>query len=337
MSSIMEEFDHLKIQMEDIKSATCNFSQDRWIGGGGFGSVYKGELSLPTGPTMVAFKRLDQRSDQGNPEFWKEIMMLSKYKHENLISLLHFCIEGDERVLVYEYAPRGSLDRYLSDATLTWNQRLHICIGVARALKYLHDPMETQQRLIHRDMKSSNILLDDNWNAKVSDFGLSKIGPANQPQTYLVSRPVGTLGYCDPLYSEMGFLSKESDVYSFGVVLFEVLCGRSCCEYSNGKLINILVQKWIKCYNENKLKDIIFQDLKGQTVWDSVMTFSAIANRCLKRDRKDRPTMHQIVNALEVALQKQGNAYVETPLFAGEDGYHSFPMPTVPYGVQRFQ
>ncbi|GJT29605.1 putative serine/threonine/dual specificity protein kinase, catalytic domain-containing protein [Tanacetum coccineum] len=114
-------------------------------------------------------------------------MMLSKCKHENLVSLLHFCVEGNERILVYEYASCGSLDRYLSDTTLSWTQRIKICIGDARGLNYLHDPKKTQQRVIHRDIKSSNIFLDEEWIAKVSDFGLSKVGPANQPQTYLVS------------------------------------------------------------------------------------------------------------------------------------------------------
>ena len=168
---------------------------------------------------MVAFKRLDSKFGQGNTEFWKEIIMLSSYKHENLISLLHFCFEGDERILAYEYASRESLDRYLSDASLTLMQRLKICVGVARGLNYLHDPMETKQRVLHRDIKSSNILLDDNWNAKVSDFGLSKVGHANQPHTYLVSNVVGTFGYCDPSYFETGLLSKESDVYSLLVIL----------------------------------------------------------------------------------------------------------------------
>ncbi|KAL7602166.1 hypothetical protein Lser_V15G22552 [Lactuca serriola] len=308
MSSIWDEFNHLKIQMKDIISATNNFHKDKLIGGGGFGPVYKGELSLPNGTTMVAFKRLDRRHGQGNTEFWKEIMMLSKYRYENLVSLFHFSIEGDERVLVYEYAPRGSLDRYLSDATLTWNQRLHICIGAARALTYLHDPMDTQQRVIHRDMKSSNILLDNNWVAKVSDFGLSKASPANQPRTYMVTNPVGTLGYCDPLYSESGILSKESDVYSFGVVLFEVMCGRLCCEYSKGQLVGVLVQKWKRCCEEKKLDDIIFKALKEQMVWDSVITFSAVAYRCLNRARKDRPLMDEIVKELEFALSQQQNS-----------------------------
>nr|XP_043630405.1 probable serine/threonine-protein kinase PBL23 [Erigeron canadensis] len=263
--------------MKDIVSATNNFDPNNLIGRGGFGCVYKGELSFPEGQILVAFKQLDRRLGQGKNEFWKEIMMLSKYKHENLISLLHFCIEGDEMILVYEYASRGSLDRYLSDISLTWIQRLKICVGAARGLSFLHDPVETQQRLIHRDIKSANILLDENWTAKISDFGLSKVGPANQAQTYLISNAVGTHGYCDPLYWETGFLSKESDVYSFGVVLFEILCGRLCFEYHNGELSNILVPKWRRCYDEKSLEEIILEGLKEQMEPGSLSSFSAIA------------------------------------------------------------
>lgn len=278
MASFMEEFNHLKIQLKDILLATNNFSPDKQIGKGGFGRVYKGELTPLNGKTIVAIKRLDVRFGQGNTEFWKEIMMLSKYKHKHLVSLLHFCIEGDEIILVYEYASNGSLDGYLRDANLTWAQRLNICVGVAHGLNYLQDPRGTQQRVLHRDVKSSNILLDENWNAKVFDFGLSKIGHANQPQTYIVSNPVGTPGYCDSSYWDMGFLSKESDVYSFGVVLFEVICGRLCFEYHNGNLSHILVKEWKKCCDQNRLDDIICDDLNKQMDRNSLMTFSAIAS-----------------------------------------------------------
>ncbi|KAL4565202.1 hypothetical protein LXL04_029287 [Taraxacum kok-saghyz] len=254
---------------------------------------------------MVAFKRLDRKLGQGNIEFWKEIIMLSKYRHENLVPLMNFCIEGDERILVYEYASRGSLDRYLTDINVSWIQRLKICVGAARALKFLHDPMETQQRVIHRDIKSSNILLDENWTAKVSDFGLSKVGPANQPQTYVFSNVVGTPGYCDPLYFETGFLSKESDVYSFGVVLFEVMCGKLCYEYANGKITDILVPKWKKCYEEKRLDEIIFHSLKEDMESSSVDCFSAVAYKCVEKVSEKRPTMAEIVKELEFALEQQ--------------------------------
>ncbi|KAI3828666.1 hypothetical protein L1987_02774 [Smallanthus sonchifolius] len=304
--SFMRDFDHLKIQMKDIVTGTNNFDPTKVIGSGGFGSVYKGELSSPEGEITLAFKKLDRRLGQGNIEFWKEIMMLSKYKHENLISLMHFCIEGDEMILAYEYASRGSLDRYLSDAgALTWIRRLKICVGAARGLCFLHDPKETHQRVLHRDVKSANILLDANWTAKVSDFGLSKFGPANQAPSYLVSRAVGTPGYCDPLYWELGFLSKESDVYSFGVVLFEILCGRLCYEYHNCELTKILVPKWRRCYDEKRLDEIILPGLKEQMDPGSLKSFSSIAYKCVKKAREERPTMAKIVEELEYSLEQQ--------------------------------
>nr|XP_043625750.1 probable serine/threonine-protein kinase PBL28 [Erigeron canadensis] len=218
----VRQFDHLKIPLESIKSATNNFAQESLIGRGGFGKVYMGVIDHSTGQhTKVAFKRLDRVFGQGDPEFWKEIMLLSLYRHENIVSLLGYCDDFGEKILVYEYASKKSLDSYINSEELTWVQRLQICIGAARGLSYLHAPSDTQLRVLHRDIKSSNILVDENWNAKIADFGLSKFAPVNKDFTYLISNAVGTFGYCDPLYVETGLLTKESDVYSFGVVLFE--------------------------------------------------------------------------------------------------------------------
>ncbi|KAJ0936561.1 putative protein kinase RLK-Pelle-CrRLK1L-1 family [Helianthus annuus] len=234
--SFMDDFRHLKIQLKDIRLATNDFG-DTPIGKGGFGDVFKGELSLPEGKKMVAFKRLDRRpGGQGDTEFWKEVMMLS-------------------RILVYEYASRGSLDCYLGKTSLTWNQLLKICHGAACGLNYLHDPV-MHQRVLHRDVKSSNILLDENLTAKISDFGLSKIGPANQQYTYLVSNVV-------------------------------VICGKHCFEYCNGEL-KILVSLWKELYEEDKIDDIVSNNLKEQMDMDSCKTFLNIAYRCLNRDRKEK-------------------------------------------------
>nr|XP_043616142.1 receptor-like protein kinase HERK 1 [Erigeron canadensis] len=308
MSSI-KEFDHLRIQLKDIKWATNNFGIDNYIGGGGFGKVYKGELVISEKLIMVAVKRLDKALGQGPPEFWKEIMMLTRYKHENLVLLLGFCDENGEKILVYEYLPRKSLDFYLGDTNLSWNQRLQICIGAARGLQYLHDPEGTQQRVLHRDIKSANILLDEQWKAKVSDFGLSKFGPANQQFTFLVSNTVGTFGYCDPLYMETGYLTKESDVYSLGVVLFEVLCGRFCIENYDDfrRFLPTLAQK---CYKEMKLDTIVSKSLRGQISPNCLYTFSTVAYRCLQRDHKERPSVSDIVKELEIALEYQVSSFI---------------------------
>ncbi|GKC84511.1 kinase-like domain, phloem protein 2-like protein, partial [Tanacetum coccineum] len=189
-------------------------------------------------------------------------------------------------------------------ATLTWMQRLKICLDAAKGLSFLHDPKGTQQRVLHCDIKSANILLDESLNAKVADFGLSKISPANQQYTLLVTNPVGTPGYCDPLYMDTYQLTKESDVYSFGVVLFEVLCGRVCYENSNGKL-KVFVHFWKKCYEQKKLDEIIFPDLKQQMEPKSVETFVDIAYQCLERSREQRPTMSVVVEKLKAALELQ--------------------------------
>ncbi|PWA45863.1 protein kinase-like domain, Phloem protein 2-like protein [Artemisia annua] len=304
MASFMKELEHLQIKLEDIKSATNNFNENKVVGKGGFGKVYKGELSHFKGKSMVAIKRLDRKFGQGDPQFFKEIMMLSSYKHGNLISLLGFCKEGNEMILMYEYASRGSLERILNDAALTWTQRLKICIDAAEGLSFLHDPNGTQQRVLHRDIKSANILLDESLNAKVADFGLSKISPANQKYTFLFTSPVGTPGYCDPLYMDDYQLTKESDVYSFGVVLFEVLCGRVCFEYSNGNF-KVFVNHWKRCYEQNKVDEIIFPDLNHQMDPSSVKTFVDIAYQCLQKFREQRPTMSIVVEKLKAALEQR--------------------------------
>ncbi|KAJ0954733.1 putative protein kinase RLK-Pelle-CrRLK1L-1 family [Helianthus annuus] len=259
----IKEFKHHRIELRAIKLATNNFDDKNYVGKGGFGKVYKGELV-----------------------------------HSEV-----FCDENDEKIIVYEYASNKSLDLYLSNTNLTWIQRLKICVGAARGLEYLHNLKGTQHRILHRDIKSSNILLDENWKAKISDFGLSKLGPANQEYTFLVSHAVGTVGYCDPLYAESGFLTKESDVYSFGVVLFEVLCGRLCMSYKDKHqpLVGLARQS----FEQNRLDEIIFDHIKEQINLESLKVFASIAYKCLKRDREERPTMTQIVKELEIALEAQ--------------------------------
>ncbi|KAL4586752.1 hypothetical protein LXL04_011396 [Taraxacum kok-saghyz] len=307
MEAFREEFQHLKhFNLSEIKSITGDFDKKNIIGEGGFGKVYGGLISESNSQrqVMAAFKRLDSSCGQGDPEFLKEIMLLSCYTHENLISLLGFCTQDGEKILVYEHASHGSLDVHLSSSSLTWTQRLKICLGAARGLCYLHDPNETQQRVIHRDIKSSNILLDNNWNAKVSDMGLAKIGPTNQLHSFLATNVVGTFFYMDPMYMETSILTKESDVYSFGVVLFEVLCGRLCFEYENGRPRS-LVRKWKTSYKEKKLEEIIFHDMKQDMDPRSLETFSEIAYGCLQKSRASRPNMSRVVEELEIALQFQ--------------------------------
>ncbi|KAJ0716124.1 putative protein kinase RLK-Pelle-CrRLK1L-1 family [Helianthus annuus] len=296
MDAFLQQFQRLKIQLEDITAATDNFNDEKnCIGCGGFGKVYKGELSHSKGRSTVAIKRLDRRHGQGIPEFLKEITTLSR----------------DEMILVYDYASCGSLDRYLNSPHLTWLQRLKICLDATQGLSYLHDPRGTHQRLIHCDVKSANILLNEQWKGKLADFGLSIMGPANEQQSVIVTMALGTLGYIDPLYWMTNTLTKESDVYSFGVVLLEVLCGRLCCTYGNRVELN-LVRTWIESYEEKKLNDIIFKDTPIEPLEQSAIeTFSDIAYQCLKESHEDWPRMAEVVMELESALiyQKPEGTY----------------------------
>ncbi|XP_071695584.1 serine/threonine-protein kinase TIO-like [Rutidosis leptorrhynchoides] len=310
--SSLKESEHLSLPFQVVKSATKNFTTI--IGKGGFGEVYKGELKLSNELTTVAVKRLliNNLSGQGAKEFLTEIHLLSRYNHPNLVSLLGYCEERNEKVLIYKYAHRGSLDKYLRSANnstceLTWKQRLKICIDAARGLDYLHNHVEDHQRVIHRDVKSANVLLDDNWKAMIADLGLSKLGRANESDTFLVTNACGTEGYCDPAYRQTRILTKESDVYSFGVVLFEVLCGRLCFQsnlHSKEQLLPQLAQKY---YKKEKLKMIIDPTLIKYVESNSVKKFARIAYQCLLEDRKGRPSMDLVLQELEKALDMLEN------------------------------
>nr|XP_043614631.1 probable serine/threonine-protein kinase DDB_G0278521 [Erigeron canadensis] len=299
--------------------ATKNFSDDTFIAEGGFGKVYVGILTLSEKQIRVAMKRLNRQFGQGNREYLMEIQMLTCYRHKNLVSLVGFCDENGESILVYEHVKHGSLDRHLRNASeLSWIQRLKISLGAARGFNYLHYEVGAEHRVLHRDIKSPNILLDENWEAKVADFGLSKIGRSNVEFTYVVTDACGTIGYIDPRYLETGILTKESDVYSFGVLLFEILSGRHAFISQDGRglLANIAKQSCEK----NTLDDIILPDLKNQMREDSLNVFTKAAYQCLKENRIDRPTMGAIVEKLEYALLLQVCNYSTTFIRVGTWG-----------------
>ncbi|XP_071702087.1 receptor-like protein kinase FERONIA [Rutidosis leptorrhynchoides] len=310
MTMPFKDLERLSIPFEDIIEATKNFTTI--IGKGGYGPVYKGQISLSGESerelTTVAIKRLDTRiSGQGLKEFLTEIRMLSRYKHPNLVSLVGFCNQGPEKALIYEYAHLGSLDKYLSKSEnstcqLTWKQRLKICIDAARGLDHLHNHVAKHERVIHRDIKSANVLLDSDWRAMISDFGLSKIGRANENESYLITNACGTHGYCDPSYRHTGILTKESDVYSFGVVLFEVLCGRLCFFMDGKGKQRLLPQLAQSYYKKNKLNRIIDPTLREYMDSNSMKKFSRIAYQCLLDDREGRPSMDLVLQELERAL-----------------------------------
>ncbi|KAJ0511863.1 putative protein kinase RLK-Pelle-LRR-I-1 family [Helianthus annuus] len=296
--------DNPKMSLEDIKRATENFSNDNCIGGGGFGKVYKGNLQDGDGFNTIVAKRLDTRSGQGEQQFLSELQILLNYKHENVIGLVGYCDENDEKIIIYEYASQGSLDRYLNDASLTWVKRLNICIDVASALYFFHGGVGKQARVIHRDIKSANILLNRDWKAKLADFGLSLICPLIQEMDYVIDHACGTIGYLDPLYKKSGFLTIESDIYSLGVVLFEILCGRST--YAIKKHEGHYLPEFAKNKFENgKHDEVVFEQIREQIKPNSLTTFQKIAYRCLHHEREKRPTTKEILMHLKKALTFQ--------------------------------
>ncbi|XP_071704125.1 serine/threonine-protein kinase TIO-like [Rutidosis leptorrhynchoides] len=257
---------------------------------------------------MVAVKRLstkESKGGQGIKEFLTEIQLLSRYKHQNIVSLLGFCKQGDEKILIYEYAEHGSLDTYLSRAcTFTWKQRINICIDAAYGLDHLHNHVSDNHRVIHRDIKSGNILLGHNLKAMIADLGLSKRGLTNDNDSYIVTHACGTDAYLDPEYRRTGILTKESDIYSFGVVLFEVLCGRLSYMnvQDNRRYLDQLARS---SYKEHKLEEIIDPSLKDKIDSNSLFTYSKIAYECLLINRPERPAIATVVKQLKDALKFQ--------------------------------
>ncbi|KHN30329.1 Receptor-like protein kinase FERONIA [Glycine soja] len=298
-----------QFSITEMRDAMNNFDEVFVVGMGGFGNVYKGHIENCS--TTVAIKRLKPGSRQGIREFKNEIEMLSQLRHPNVVSLIGYCYESNEMIVVYEFMDRGNLHDHIYDTdnlSLSWKHRLQVCIGVARGLHYLHTG--AKQVIIHRDVKSANILLDEKWEAEVSDFGLSRIGgPTGISMMTSVNTEVkGSIGYLDPEYYKRNILTEKSDVYSFGVMLLEVLSGRHPLLRWEEKQRMSLVN-WAKhCYENGTLSEIVDSELKGQIAPQCLDKFGEVALSCLLEDGTHRPSMNDVVGGLEFVLQFRNSA-----------------------------
>jgi len=283
-----------------LQQATNNVDKELVIGVGGFGDVYMGELKCGT---KVAVKRKKMASWQGQKEFRAEIELLARLKDPNLVDLIGYCDEENEMILVYEYMENGTLKSHLygSDKpSLNWPERLEACVGAARGLHYLHTSSE--KGIIHRDVKSENILLGENLCAKIADFGLSKAGPELN-ESHVSTQVKGTPGYVDPEYNDTLQLTQKSDVYLFGVVLLEVLCGRPAIDLKLPKEKRNLV-RWVTGMVKNdQLEQIVDQKILGTINPHYLIIFCNIVLKCLAENAVDRPSMEDVLRDLEQELE----------------------------------
>ncbi|XP_073010914.1 serine/threonine-protein kinase RIPK-like [Typha latifolia] len=291
----------------ELKDATRNFSPCNFLGSGGFGPVYKGfvdeKLRLELKPQAVAVKYLDHEGLQGDREWLAEVMVLGQLSHPHLVELIGYCYEQEHRMLVYEFMARGSLENYLFRRSLTslpWLTRLKIAVGAAKGLAFLH---EAEKPIIYRDFKASNILLDSDYNAKLSDFGLAKQGPEDD-ETHVTTRIMGTHGYAAPEYILTGHLTSKSDVYSFGVVLLEILTGRRSIDRTKRRREQDLVD-WARPYlkNSDKLHNIMDHSLEFQYSIKGAQKAALVAYQCLSNNPRSRPHMREVVESLEPLLE----------------------------------
>ncbi|KAK8619959.1 hypothetical protein V6N13_066452 [Hibiscus sabdariffa] len=292
----------------EMRLATKQFRPDYILGDGGFGVVYKGVIDENVRPgyksTAVAVKELNPDGFQGDREWLAEVNYLGQLSHPNLVKLIGYCCEDDHRLLVYEYMASGSLEKHLFrrvGCSLTWSKRMKIALDAAKGLAFLHD---AERPIIYRDFKTSNILLDVDFNAKLSDFGLAKDGPMGD-KTHVSTRVMGTYGYAAPEYVMTGHLTARSDIYGFGVVLLEMLLGRRAMDKSRPSREHNLVE-WARplLVHNKKLMRILDPRMEGQYSAKTAMKVANLAYQCLSQNPKGRPVMSQVVELLETFQTK---------------------------------
>nr|GEU93456.1 probable receptor-like serine/threonine-protein kinase At4g34500 [Tanacetum cinerariifolium] len=283
--------------IKELEIATNNFAVENVIGEGGYGVVYRGVVR---DKTVVAVKNLLNNKGQAEKEFKVEVEAIGKVRHKNLVGLMGFCADGAKRLLVYEYVDNGNLEQWLHGevgpiSPLTWEIRMKIAIGTAKGLAYLHEGLEP--KVVHRDVKSSNILLDRKFNAKVSDFGLAKL--LGSEKSYVTTRVMGTFGYVSPDYASTGMLNECSDVYSFGVLLMEIVTGRSPVDYSKAPGEMNLVDWFKGMVASRRGEELLDPKISVQPPPRSLKRVLLVCLRCIDMDGNKRPKMGQIVHMLE--------------------------------------
>ncbi|XP_059651353.1 probable serine/threonine-protein kinase At1g01540 [Cornus florida] len=283
--------------LRELEAATNGLSDENVIGEGGYGIVYQGILA---DNTRVAVKNLLNNRGQAEKEFKVEVEVIGRVRHKNLVRLLGYCVEGAYRMLVYEYVDNGNLDQWLHGdvgevSPLTWDIRMNVILGTAKGLAYLHEGLEP--KVVHRDVKSSNILLDQQWNPKVSDFGLAKL--LYSERSYVTTRVMGTFGYVAPEYACTGMLNEKSDVYSFGILIMEIISGRNPVDYSRPQGEVNLVD-WLKTMVGNrKSEEVVDPKLPEMPASKALKRVLLVALRCVDPDALKRPKMGHVIHMLE--------------------------------------
>ncbi|KAK5782811.1 probable serine/threonine-protein kinase PBL19 isoform X2 [Gossypium arboreum] len=297
--------------LEELSDATNGFNRTLKIGEGGFGSVYKGTIKPLGGrghPLVVAIKKLNTHGLQGHKEWLAEVQFLGVVNHANLVKLLGYCCadgeRGIQRLLVYEFMSNRSLEDHLFNktSTLLWKTRLEIMLGAAQGLAYLHEGLEV--KVIYRDFKSSNVLLDECFKPKLSDFGLAREGPTGD-RTHVSTAVVGTYGYAAPEYIDTGHLTIQSDIWTFGVVLYEIITGRRTVERNRPTSEQKLLE-WVKNFppDSKRFSMIIDPRLQNDYSFSAAQKVGQLAKSCLNKNAKERPTMSQVAESLKQAIQE---------------------------------
>ncbi|KAL9668604.1 hypothetical protein QQ045_006141 [Rhodiola kirilowii] len=303
----------LQVQFETIRAAVGNFSDENKLGQGGFGAVYKGKF---VDGQEIAVKRLAQNSGQGDAEFQNEVMLLAKLQHKNLVKLLGFCLQGHERLLIYEYVPNASLDKFLFNTRkrsfLDWETRYKIIKGIARGLLYLHE--DSRLRIIHRDLKAGNVLLDADMNPKISDFGMARLFLMDQTRAK-TTKIVGTYGYMAPEYVLNGQFSAKSDVYSFGVIIMEMITGQRISSFTVAEVAEDLISFAWESWRNGRILDIIDPTLKNGPR-DEILRSIHIGLLCVQESVTARPNMASVVpmlNGISLSLPLPSRPAYFTP------------------------